>query len=202
MATQREPRNPERRFRFVYLWILFSALLAGLFTVALMGLVFDLPLRIAFLASVTPTPTATFTPTWTQTPSLTPSPTRTWTITPSATLSSTATGSLTPTITPTPSESATLAPTATFTATSTPTFTLTPSPTLSYTLKTVNREAIIYLGPSATSQALFTVPKDATLSVTSTRRGCWAFATYQPSSGGGSISGWIDVEAVGDSCER
>lgn len=194
--------------KMFYLWILLSALLSSCFTVALIALFFSFPVRISFLPTETPTPTqtATSTPTFTLTPSLTPTYTATFTITPSPTStltltpSPTATHTETPTITLTPSYTPAATQTELPTATQTFTPTLTSTPTHSYALKTTVDETIIYLGATAVSQNLFTAPKGATLYVTTTQRGCWVFVTYQPSSGGGSISGWITTDHIGESC--
>jgi|GEM_PF-1288761 hypothetical protein len=194
--------------KMIYLWILLSAVVSSCFTVALIALFFSFPVRISFLTTETPTPTQTATPTstFTLTPSSTPINTATFTITPLSTPtltfapSLTATHTETPTITLTSSYTPTATQTESPTATQTFTPTLTSTPTHSYSLKKTVDETIIYLGATAVSQNLFTVPKGATLYVTTTQRGCWVFVTYQPSSGGGSISGWITTDHLGESC--
>ncbi|MBN2469205.1 MAG: protein kinase [Anaerolineae bacterium] len=99
---------------------------------------------IALLATQTPTPTetgtptasptATSTPTETPTLTITPSPTPTLTITPSQTPTETPTETPTATPTETQTPTATSTPSATATPTDTPTATLTPTPDITATL--------------------------------------------------------------------
>ncbi len=200
-SSERMSDRPLRDFRFLYLWILLSALISSCLTVALAAVFFNFPVVISFMTTNTPTITQTYTPTLTLTPSLTSTPSPTFTITLSPTATATFTPTLTPSLTFTPTDTLTPAPTLTPSPTFTRTPTMTPTPTHSYTLQQVDQDTIIYLGPTMTSMSLFTVPKDETLYVTSTERGCWVFVTYQPSSGGGSISGWITMESLGEDCQ-
>ena len=123
------PPSPPNRNRF----LLFGGLGAGFIivigflAVALNG--GDLPPLLAFLASPTPTQTASNTPTPTLTLTNTPTDTPTLTFTPSDTPTNTLTPTSTdtPTATPTPTDTPT--PTATQTPTDTPTNTPTPTST-------------------------------------------------------------------------
>lgn len=131
---------PRRRFP-LWLWVVIGGIVGAAILGVLQGVGGGGPL-LAFLASETPSPTATLTATPTETltmtPTETPSPTETPTISPTETLSPTETSTLPPSNTPRPTLVPTDVPTSTLTLTPSqtlpPTITLTPSITPTATL--------------------------------------------------------------------
>lgn len=141
IVVPQEAEPPPRRRFPLWLWVVIGGIVGAAILGVLQGVGGGAPL-LAFLASETPSPTATHTATPTETltmtPTETPSPTETPTNSPTETLSPTETSTLPPSNTPRPTLVPTDVPTSTLTPTASqtlpPTITLTPSITPTATL--------------------------------------------------------------------
>jgi hypothetical protein len=156
-------------------WDISTASLISFSGGSLGGRVSSISLRNSELGNVTPTPTATDTPTISLTPSVTPSvsvsatATPTPTVSPSAGLTPTPAATVTPTVTPTSSADVTptVTPTITASITPTPTAGITPTPSVTTTV-TPSISPSANVTPTPTSSVTPTVTPASTLTPTPT----------------------------------